>query len=77
MSWTFRKIHRKTPVLDVFFNKVTGLSLQLYYRTLLTPICIKWVPGYPRTTFLATIFTQKMPENLASMYSSILLLQNI
>ena len=39
--------------------------------TVLTFICIKWVPGDLRTIFLATIFTQKMPENSGSMYSFI------
>ena len=43
----------------------------------LTLICIKWVPGDPSTIFLATIFTQKMPERSGSMYSSILMLENI
>ena len=44
---------------------------------LLTLICIKWVPGDPSTIFLATIFTQKKPESSGSMYSSILMLENI
>ena len=43
----------------------------------LTPMCIKWVPGYPSTIFLAIIFTQKMPESSGSIYSSILMLENI
>ena len=43
----------------------------------LTLIYIKWVPGDPSTIFLATSFTQKMPEGSDSMYSSILMLENI
>ena len=43
----------------------------------LTLMCIKWVPGDPSTLFLATSFTQKMPEGSDSMYSSILMLGNI
>ena len=31
----------------------------------------------PSTSFLVTIFTQKMPENPGSVYSSILVLENI
>ena len=40
-------------------------------------ICIKWVPGDPSTIFLATSFAQKIPEGSDSMYSSILMLENI
>ena len=43
----------------------------------LTLICIKWVPGDPSTIFLATSFTHKMSEGSDSMYSSILMLENI
>ena len=43
----------------------------------LTLICIKWVRVDPSTIFLATIFTQKMPERSGSMYFSILMLENI
>ena len=43
----------------------------------LTLICIKQVPEDSRTTFLATIFTHKMPESSGSMYSSILMLEKI
>ena len=43
----------------------------------LTLICIKWIPGDPSTMFLATSFTQKMPEGSDSMYSYILMLKNI
>ena len=37
-SWEFHKIHRKTPVLDTFFNKLAGLrpatllKKRLWYR---------------------------------------------
>ena len=41
----------------------------------LTLVCIKWVPRDPSTLFLATSFTQKMPEDSDSMYSSILVLE--
>ena len=40
-------------------------------------ICINWVPGDPRTIFLVTSFTGKMPESSDSMYSSIFMLENI
>ena len=53
--------------------KLQTLNLHFY----LTLICIKWVPVDPSTLFLATIFTQKMPESWGSMYSSILMLENI
>ena len=43
----------------------------------LTLICINWVPGDPRTIFLVTSFTRKMPESSDSMYSSIFMLENI
>ena len=43
----------------------------------LTLICINWVPGDPRTIFLVTSFTGKMPESSDSMYSSIFTLENI
>ena len=42
---------------------------------LLIFICIKWIPGDHSN--LATIFAQKMPECSGSMYSSILMLENI
>ena len=41
----------------------------------LTLICIKWTPGDSRIIFLATIFTQKMPESSGSMHSSILMIK--
>ena len=47
------------------------------YSGVLTLICINWVPGEPRTIFLVTSFTQKMPESSDSMYSSIFILENI
>ena len=43
----------------------------------LTLICIKWFPRDPSTIFLVTTFTQKMSESSDSMYSSILILENI
>ena len=43
----------------------------------LTLIFIKWVPGDPSSIFLATLFTQKMLEGSGSMYSSILMLENM
>ena len=48
-----------------------------YFLLIFTLIWIKWVPGDPITSFLATMFTQKMPESSGSMYSSILMLENI
>ena len=46
-------------------------------KTPLTLVCIKWVPGDPSNIFPATIFAQKMPECSGSMYSAILMLENI
>ena len=43
----------------------------------LTLICINWVPGDPRSIFLVTSFTRKMPESSDSMYSSIFMLENM
>ena len=36
---------------NLFFNKIRGLSLQLYEGFILTLICIKWVPGTPELDF--------------------------
>ena len=52
-----------------------SFELAIIYN--LIPICIKWVPGDPSTILLATSFTQKMPDSSDSMYSSILMLENI
>ena len=64
------------------FAKLTGKHLcrsllSLRPATLLTLICINWVPGDPRTIFLVTSFTRKMPESSDSMYFSIFMLENI
>ena len=55
-SLKFRKIHRKTPVSEISFNKVAGLGLQLYWKR--TPrqvfsseICV---------TFKNTFFTEHL-----------------
>ena len=37
----------------------------------------KMGPREPRTTFLATRFTRKMPESLDSIYFSIFMLENV
>ena len=42
--------------------------------TSLTLVCINWVPGDPRSIFLVTSFTRKMPE---SSDSFIFMLENI
>ena len=44
---------------------------------ILTLTCIKWVPWNQSNILLATIFAQTMPDCSGSMYSSILMLQNI
>ena len=59
------------------FKANIGKSKTFSHMTTLTLIYIKWVPGDPNTVFLATIFTQKMPEGSVSIYSSILMLENI
>ena len=57
-------------------NKIPDVS-NLATKTALTLICINWVPGDPRTIFLVTSFTRKMPESSDSMYSSIFMLESI
>ena len=57
-------------------NKVICVSYHIK-KPPLTLICIEWIPGDPITIFLATSVTQKMPEGSDSMYSSILMLENI
>ena len=49
----------------------------VYSSDCLTLICINWIPGDPRTIFLMTSFTRKMPESSDSMHSSIFMLENI
>ena len=39
--------------------------------------CPRWVPWDPSTIYLATNFIRKMPESSDSMYSSIVMLENI
>ena len=64
--------------LKLLFQKcatyVLGYS---FIKSSLTLICVKWVPGDPSTIFLAIIFIQQMPESSGSMYSSILMLENM
>ena len=50
-------------------------SSDLY--NILNPHMHKLVPRDPRTIFLVTSFTRKMPESSDSMYSSIFMLENI
>ena len=57
-------------------NKIPDVS-NLAIKTALILICINWVPRDPRTIFLVTSFTRKMPESSDSMYSSIVMLENI
>ena len=59
----------------VFYKIVKKQSPKYLFG--LTLICINWVPGDPRTIFLVTSFTRKMPESSDSMYSSIFMLENI
>ena len=40
----------------------TRSPLVRVFKIVLTIICIKWVLRDPRTIFLGTSFTQKMPE---------------
>ena len=69
------------PSAKYLENKILKIkiikNISVTLRTFLTLICIKWVPGDPSIIFLATIFAQKMPESLGSMYSFILMLGNI
>ena len=61
-----------------FWSKLYEKERKKYNSNLdLTLICINWVPGDPRTIFLVTSFTRKMPESSGSMYSSIFMLENI
>ena len=68
-----RKIFAK--YLEHKIKIIQNISVTL--RTFLTLICIKWFPKDPSTTFLATIFAQKMPEDSGYMYSFILMLGTI
>ena len=52
-------------------------SLISTFAKLFNPHMHKLGPGVPRTIFLVTSFTGKMPESSYSMYSSIFMLENI
>ena len=52
-------------------------KIERHRSNFLTLIFINWVPEDPRTIFLVTSFTRKMPESSDSMYSSIFMLENI
>ena len=47
------------------------------YFAYLNPHMHKMGPHDPHTIFLVNSFTQKMPESSDSMYSSILMIENI
>ena len=49
----------------------------MYALRYLTLISIKWVPQGSKHYIFGDHFTQKMPESSGSMYSSILMLENI
>ena len=55
------------------YNKVSGVQPAM----LLTLIYIKLVLGDPRTKFSGTSFTRKLRERSDSIYSSILMPENI
>ena len=61
-------------IISLYWNKLLETRCQ---SIILTFICINWVPGDPRSIFLVTSFTSKMPESSDSMYSSIFMLENI
>ena len=69
----------KFNVTILFLFQAASQGLQLYKnQTPLTLICINWVPPRdPRTIFLGTSFTQKMPDSSDSMYYSIFMLENM
>ena len=53
------------------------MPMNLNDIAILTLICTKWIPGDQINIFLVTIFAQKMPERSHSMYSSLLIIENI
>ena len=59
------------------FDDIINTKIFNSKKKKITLICIKWVHGDPSTICLATTFTQKMPESTGSIYSSILMLENI
>ena len=61
-------------IISLYWNKLLETRCQ---SIILTFICINWVPGDPRSIFLVTSFTWKMPESSDSIYSSIFMLENI
>ena len=69
---------KKVPLEEMLHFFAVPLSLPTFVLGFaLTPICVNWVPGDPRTIFLVNSFTRKMPESSDSMYSSIFMLENI
>ena len=68
-SKKFHKFHRKTPV--------SLIKLQAFRNTFSTLVCVKWDSRYRSIIFLVTTFTQQMPESSDSVYSYILMLENI
>ena len=67
----------QVALLTRYGRKVGSHWNKKSFRGVLTLICINWVPGDPRSIFLVTSFTRKMPESSDSMYSSIFMLENI
>ena len=74
-----------TPAPDAILEMIssdckTGTCTMNRYqchRHQLTLTCVKLGLRHPNTIFLVTTFTQKMTESSNSMYSSILMLENI
>ena len=69
-----RRCYVKKVFLKISLNSQENNCARISFLTL---ICIKWLPGDPSKIFLVTIFAQKVPERSGSMYSSILMLENI
>ena len=70
----FSRIFEVFNEMEMERNVINNKNFTKFYLTL---ICINWVPGDPRTIFLVTSFTRKMPESSDSMYYSMFMLENI
>ena len=54
---------------DKIFKIKIIQNISVTLRTVVTFICVKWVPGDLSTIFLANIFAQKMPESFGTKFT--------
>ena len=62
-SLKFRKLHRKTPVLESLFNKDVVLSLRLYLKKLRRRCFSVNFVNYLRAPILLSIYEQLVPKH--------------